>query len=150
LLGVAGVNLIVFLIHGIYEGFRYQMIFSYIFVILLVVYFIVKTNDRYFAAKTPKALKVITISLSCVFLAFTSFLAYALPVFTIPKPTGSYDVGIQYIHLIDDKRMDPFLDKLTQKRELMVKVFYPAEKDDSKPFSRYFTIHPSLYSCSKH
>jgi dienelactone hydrolase len=79
-----------------------------------------------------------------VFLVFTSFLAYALPVFKIPKPTRSYNTGIQYIHLIDDKRTDPFLDKSPKKRELMVKVFYPAQKDYSKPFSRYFHNSPEL------
>lgn len=136
--GVAGLNLSIFLIHGIFEGFRYQMIFSYIFVILFAIFAFVKTNGRFFEAKTPKALKVIAISLVFVFLVFTSFLAYALPVFTLPKPTGSYDVGIQHFHLIDEKRNDPFLDESTKKRELMVKVYYPAKKDDSKPFLPYF------------
>ena len=153
-LGVAGVNLSVFLIHGIFEGFRYQMVFSYIFVILLAIFTLVKTNDKFFEAKTPKALKVIAISLSFVFLVITSFLAYALPVFTLPKPTGSYDVGIEYFHFIDENRTDPFLDKSTKKRELMVKVYYPAKKDDSKPFSPYFhnspeLIRPDSYSSSR-
>src|SRR6266545_7606603 len=105
-LGTAGVNLSVFLIHGIVEGFRYQMVFSYIFVILFVVYTLIKTRDRFFAAKTSRVLKGITISLSFVFLVATVFLAYALPVFTFPKPTGSYSVGIQYFHLIDENRTD--------------------------------------------
>jgi predicted dienelactone hydrolase len=141
--GSAGVNLSVFLIHGIFEGFRYQMAFSYIFVILLAIFTLVKTNHK-FEAKTPKALKIIAISLSFVFLVFTSFLAYALPVFTLPKPTGSYDVGIKYFHFIDENRTDPFLDTSTKKRELMVKVYYPAKKDDSKPLSLYFHNSPKL------
>jgi len=143
-LGAAGANLTVFLIHAIFEGFRYQMAFSYVFVILFVVYVLVKTNDRFFEAKTPTALKVIAISLSFVFLVFTAFLAYTLPVFTLPKPTGSHAVGIQYLHLIDESRTDPFLDKSPKKRELMVKVYYPAKGDASKPFSPYFHNSPEL------
>ena len=34
-LGAVGLNIIMFIIHGIFEGVRYQMAFSYIFVILL-------------------------------------------------------------------------------------------------------------------
>ena len=116
--GVAGINLLVFLIHSILEGLRYQMIFSYIFVILLMLFTLAKTSNRFYESHTPKVLKGIVMCLSFVLLGFTSFLAYALPVFTLPRPTGSYDVGIQYLHLIDENRTDPFLDGSTQKREL--------------------------------
>src|SRR5215211_7804563 len=132
-LGVAGVNLSVLLIHGLFEGFRYQMAFSYMFVSLFAVLPLIKTNGKFLKAKTPKALKPIAISLSIVLLVCTSLLAYALPVFTLPKPTGSsYAVGIQYFHMIDENRTDPFLDTSTKKRELMVKVYFPAKQDDSK------------------
>jgi predicted dienelactone hydrolase len=137
-LGVAGINLFLFLIHGIFEGFRYQMIFSYIFVILFVIFTLIKTRYNSFQAKTPKALKVIIRTLSVIFLIATLLLSCALPVFKLPKPTGSYDVGINYFHLVDENRNDPFLDKSTKKRELMVKVYYPAKNDDSKPFDGYF------------
>jgi predicted dienelactone hydrolase len=112
------------------------------FVILIAVLILVKTIG--FEVKIPKALKVIAMALSFVILAFTSFLAYALPVFTLPKPTGSYDVGIKYFHLIDENRTDPFLDTSTKQRELMIKVFYPAKKDETKPFSPYFHNSPEL------
>lgn len=137
-LGVAGVNLFLFFIHGIFEGFRYQMIFSYIFVTIFVVFTLVKTRYKLFLTKTPKTLKVIIRSLSVIFLIVTLLLSYALPVFKLPKPTGSYDVGINYFHLVDENRNDPFLDKSTKKRELMIKVYYPGKNDDSKPFDRYF------------
>ena len=140
---IGGVNLSVFLIHGIFEGFRYQMVFSYVFVILLILITLVKANSK-FKDNPPGALKVITTTLSFVFLIFTAFLAYAFPVFKLPKPTGSYDVGIKYFHLVDENRADPFLDTSTKKRELMVKVYYPAQKDDAKPYSPYFHNSPEL------
>jgi len=144
-LGTVGVNLSVLLIHGIFDGFRYQMLFSYIFVILFVIFTLIRTiNNKFFEAKTPKALKVILLSVSFVFLALTSFLAYALPVFTLPNPTGGYAVGIQYYPLVDEKRNDPFLDQSAKKRELMVKIYYPARQDNSKPFERYFHNDPKL------
>lgn len=135
--GAIGVNLIVLFIHGIFEGFRYQMAFSYVYVVLLAVFTFININHKS-KTKTTKMLKSIAISLSFIFLAFTALLVYVLPVFTLPKPTGKYDGGIQYFHLVDEKRADPFLDQSAKKRELMVKVYYPAKKDDSKPFLPYF------------
>ncbi|MDV4151340.1 alpha/beta fold hydrolase [Clostridium sp. AL.422] len=142
--GVAGVNLSVFLIHGILEGLRYQMIFSYIFVVIFVIYTLVKTSDKFLKIKIPKGIKIIAVSLVFVSLIITSILSYVLPVFEIPKPTGSYNVGVNYLHLVDENRNDPFLDKSTKKRELMVKVYYPANKDDSKQFERYFNNSSEL------
>ncbi|MCM0650205.1 dienelactone hydrolase family protein [Clostridium swellfunianum] len=133
-----GINLFLILIHGILEGFRYQMIFSYIFVVGFVIFTLIKTKYKPFDAKMPKGLKVIISSVSIIFLIITLLLSYALPVFKLPKPTGSYDVGINYFHLVDENRKDPFLDKSTKKRELMIKVYYPAKNDDSKAFDRYF------------
>jgi len=144
LLGIAGINLAVFLIHGLFEGLRYQLAFSYVFVILLVVVALAKRNDKFYEFKIPKLLKGIVIGLSFGFLGLTCLLAYALPVFQLPKPTGSDAVGIAYFHLSDEARFDPFLDELTKKRELMVKVYYPAQQDNSKPFSPYFHNSPEL------
>src|ERR1051325_6175575 len=136
-LGIVGVNIFVFFLHDVFEGLRYQMAFSYTFVNLITVYTLIQAFFR-LEVRIPKVLKIIAVSLSFVLLVLTALLAYALPVFTLPKPTGNYAVGIQYFHLIDENRMDPFLDKSPQKRELMIKMYYPARQDNTKPFSPYF------------
>lgn len=137
-LRIASVNLLVLLIHGLFEGFRYQMGFSYVVVILLAVFAFLKANNTFREAKFPRLLRGAGISLSFIFLSITMFLAQAFPVFTLPTPTGNYAVGIQYFHLVDEHRKEPFLEGTTKNRELMVKVYYPAQKDGSKPFSTYF------------
>ena len=137
-LRTASVNLLVFLIHGLFEDFRYQMGFSYVVVILLAVFAFLKANNTFREAKFPRLLRGAGISLSFIFLSITMFLAQAFPVFTLPKPTGDFAVGIQYFHLVDEHRTEPFLDGSTKNRELIVKVYYPAQKDGSKPFSPYF------------
>src|SRR5215475_969508 len=71
-LGLAGVNMIVFSIHALFEGLRYQMVFSYVFVILFTMYAIIKTNDKFSKVKISKALKWIAVSLSFLLLLFTS------------------------------------------------------------------------------
>ena len=137
-LSIAGINFLALLIHGGVEGFRYQMAFSYAFVSLLAVYALARASGKYLKVRVPKAFKVVTISVSFVLFALTAILAYAFPVFTLQKPTGDYAVGVRYLPLIDENRPDPFLDKSKKRRELMVKLYYPAKRDDAKPFSQYF------------
>ncbi|MFG2651893.1 alpha/beta hydrolase family protein [Streptomyces sp. NPDC048436] len=43
----------------------------------------------------------------------------------LPRPTGSYEIGRDSLHLVDDKRRDPWVPSAGS-RELMVSVFYPA------------------------
>jgi predicted dienelactone hydrolase len=136
-LGIVALNLVVLSLHGLFEGFRYQMAFSYVLVALISLFTLIKTISRR-ELKTPKVLKLITLGLSLVALVFTAFLAYALPVFTLPKPTGNHAVGVQYLQLVDENRTDPFVAGTTKKRELMVKIYYPAKDDHTKPFSPYF------------
>lgn len=135
-LGVVGVHLFVCLIHGLFEGLRYQMAFAYLFVMVLAVYRLATAS--FVNIKPPKALKIMTSSVAVVLLVISALLAYALPVFTLPQPSGNYAVGSKYVHLVDTKRTDPFLDTAAKPRELMVKIYYPAKLDDTKPFSPYF------------
>lgn len=64
--------------------------------------------------------------------------ASAKHVVSLPEPTGEYAVGVNYLHLVDEERADPFLDHSAQPRELMVKLYYPAVPDPAQPFARYF------------
>ena len=136
-LGVAVVSLLGLLIHALAEGLRWQMAFSYILAVLLVPYALTRGSSKRSESRIRRAAKVIAIAVSSASLALTAFLAYALPVFTILRPTGNHAVGVNYFHLVDERRTDPFLDRSTQKRELMVKVYYPGRHDASKPPSRY-------------
>ena len=72
---LAGANLSVLLIHGLFEGMRYQMAFPYIFVGLLTVFTCLK-GGRKFNVKMPKAVKVMAISLSFVFLQASPWICF--------------------------------------------------------------------------
>lgn len=140
--GIAGVNGLMLLLHGGLESFRYQMAFSYILALLLVISGWAVASGKAAKVQVPRWLKGLTICVGMASLALTAVIAYVLPVFTLPRPTGSYTIGIKYFHLTDANRADPFLAHTARKRELMVKVYYPAKRDDTKPFSPYF--HGSL------
>ncbi|HEY9061250.1 MAG TPA: hypothetical protein VIO64_12220 [Pseudobacteroides sp.] len=67
-------------------------------------------------------------------------MAYILPVFKLPKPTGDFPIGTMTMHFVGNNRVDPLSNDKTEKRELMVKVFYPSEKDDTKEYEKYIRI----------
>lgn len=118
-------------IHFIFEGYRWQMI--PIYVLLLIISFLI------FKEKSPlngnwffKILKVVGL----LFLLIIGFaLPSALPVFKLPETTGSFKVGSQYIHLKTD-RAEIITENPNDKRELMIKVWYPAiiKNEEKEPY----------------
>jgi len=56
---------------------------------------------------------------------------------SLPKPTGSYNVGITEWHLTDNKRTDPWVKG--KNRELMVSIWYPAENDYKGKLAPYMS-----------
>ena len=56
------------------------------------------------------------------------FLTYVMAVPKLPRPTGPYAVGTRTFHLVDTSRPERFSENKTEPRELMVQVWYPAQK----------------------
>lgn len=52
----------------------------------------------------------------------------------LPAPSGLYGVGVTDLHLIDRSRPDPWRDDRSY-RELMISVFYPAERAGLLPYA---------------
>lgn len=134
-LGMAAASLGLLAAHGVCEGPRWQMALAYVITVLLAGTSLAGLWARVHA---PRALRAAAAGLALLGLGASACLAYALPVFRLPAPTGSYAVGAQYIHLVDEARSDPFLDGAGQPRELMVKVYYPAKADQARPYLPYF------------
>ncbi|MEB9507351.1 hypothetical protein P4J13_25835 [Bacillus anthracis] len=135
---IAGTNLLMLSIHGIWEGFRYQRTFSYLLVMLVVLYSIFKLKSNRVGIRKWKVTKIIIAGFSCLFIMATTLLAYSLPVFALPEPTGDHTVGVEYLKFMDEEREDPFLDGAEQNRELMVKIYYPSKPGEAKSYSFYF------------
>lgn len=63
----------------------------------------------------------------------------AFPMFETPAPSGAHDVGITELHLVDAARAETMTDDPDDRRELMVRVWYPARVPDGarpEPFLR--------------
>jgi dienelactone hydrolase len=50
------------------------------------------------------------------------------PGFSLPAPTGSYQVGTQTRHLVDASRRDPHSDDRNKPRELVIQIWYPIDR----------------------
>jgi dienelactone hydrolase/predicted double-glycine peptidase len=78
-----------------------------------------------------KGLKYFIYSISIIFFLIASIIGYLLwfqPQFNFPKPTGPYAVGTTEYHWIDNNRKEIYSnDPEHPSRELMVRIWYPAE-----------------------
>lgn len=118
-------------IHFIFEGYRWQMIPIY-FLLLIISFLIFKEKSPLKGNWFLKSLKII----GFLFLLIIGFmLPTALPVFELPETTGNYKIGSQYIHLKTD-REEIITENPDDKRELMIKVWYPAiiKNEEKEPY----------------
>ena len=118
--------LVILIGHLSFEGWRWQMIPIY-FLLSVLIWRIsyVKNN----AKKKLTFLRGIGFSGIIILLLPSWILPNALPVFSLPKPTGEYVVGTHAIHLKTNLD-EPITKDASDKRELMLKVWYPAQTAD--------------------
>jgi predicted dienelactone hydrolase len=55
----------------------------------------------------------------------------------VPPPSGPFAVGRASFHWTDSSRTEPFAPALSDRREVMVYVWYPAERGSAKPEAAY-------------
>ncbi len=115
-------------LHLLIEGWRWQMIPVY-FLILVLFWRILMINKN----QAPKLTFKRTLGFITVVLVLLPgwTLPNILPVFSLPKPTGKYSVGTKWIHLKTDIDETITADP-SDKRELMIKVWYPSNDTNPK------------------
>jgi glyoxylase-like metal-dependent hydrolase (beta-lactamase superfamily II)/predicted dienelactone hydrolase len=59
------------------------------------------------------------------------------PMFELPHPSGAFAIGTTEFHLVDESRPEVHTANPLDRRELMVKVWYPAEPAACKRFAPY-------------
>lgn len=115
-------------VHFIFEGYRWQMIPIYI-LLYIIGFYIYKEYSIFKGGWFKKSFTTLGLSILLI-IGYT--LPTVLPIFELPKPTGKYKIGSQYIHLKTD-REETITSNPDDKRELMIKVWYPAIiKNESK------------------
>jgi hypothetical protein len=121
-------------VHLLLEGWRWQMIPAYFLTLLLAWRIQAVDATQPTRLSIPRALGFVGVSL---LILIGWVLPMVLPVFSLPAPTGAFQVGSQMIHLqteLDETiTQDP-----SDNRELMLKVWYPSEADVSSHKSELY------------
>ena len=152
-IGVAGLTIMVLLLHGIAEGWRYQLAPAYLLVAALGVWAAVGLLRPPGPAR-PTGLRrgaaAAAGGLGAVLLVVSAGLATALPVFALPAPTGPFPVGVRYVTAVDQQRREPFVVGAQQPRTLLVKLYYPASTSVAPAPVRYFHGSSTLLRAFAH
>ncbi|WP_299433663.1 hypothetical protein [uncultured Aquimarina sp.] len=114
---------VVLILHLSVEGWRWQMIPGYFLVLILMCRMYVVNINKPFKLTFVRGLGYS----SLIMLLIVGWISpIVLPVFSLPEPTGAYSVGSKWIHIQTDREELITKDSL-DKRELMVKVWYPTK-----------------------
>jgi predicted dienelactone hydrolase len=120
---LTGILVIALMLHILIEGYRWQMIPIYIvWVIVLIILNSAPQNKPKTFLKIFKNFGILLLFL--IGILFSTI----LPVFELPKPTGSYSVGTKDI-LMELNRDEVITADNNDKRKLMVKVWYPSNDE---------------------
>ncbi|WP_248061824.1 alpha/beta hydrolase family protein [Paenibacillus silvae] len=121
---------VIFLIQMFIEGYRWQMLLIYIMTGLLIII----VSSRHFQMgknrKSRKLLKYSSALIMVILMAVSVGLSVYMPVFHLPKPDGPEQVGTQTFHLTDLSRDEVLTEDESDKRELMIQIWYPTENKD--------------------
>lgn len=118
------------------EGFRWQMIPAYVSPVILILCYLLAGRKKGFRSWSIFIVKTL---LLCIYLSVAVALPLLMPVFSFEEPTGPHRVGTKQYHWVDHQRNEPYSNNPTDRRELMVQIWYPAaekSKGDPEPYIR--------------
>jgi dienelactone hydrolase len=125
---LTALGVLVALWHVEHEGTHWQMFPVLAGLILLVVWQLISASSRtsrYAAAKNRVAVAALVLSIA------TLGMILIVPMFSLPKPTGTYPVGTRIVYLKDSGRTEDRAEKPGTPRELMVQIWYPADPSNN-------------------
>ncbi len=127
--------LLVFLLHLILEGPRWQMALVYLPLALLCPLFFRRSIGHLFFRLTGFMASLLIISISI-------FYAVSMPIVALEPPTGSHSVGVLKKTITDDTRTEERHKRPGDKRRLLLEIWYPGEPTAlSKPESLWSGLY---------
>ena len=120
-------GLMICLIHFIYEQYRWQMVPAYfLFLFLYILY------------RWRQSLSLFICLALLLWFSVSVFIPHAVPVVSLPVPSGKHDVGTQIFQWADSSRAEWFTgEDSTDLRKIMVQIWYPTQKNKNKLRSPY-------------
>ncbi|MHA2032978.1 MAG: alpha/beta hydrolase family protein [Candidatus Kariarchaeaceae archaeon] len=137
----SGFGFLVLFLHILFEGIRWQMVLIYLISIVTFgwgIYKLIKwyrnpPSDTKIQKPIRKVKGIVSICIVLLVVASTLFISSQFPLFTIPKPSGSYDIGTTSFLLTDSNRDEIFTDDVGDSRRIVIKVWYPTDEPEGSP-----------------
>ncbi|MFD0960724.1 alpha/beta hydrolase family protein [Paenibacillus chungangensis] len=133
LLIAGSVSALLLVLHLTLEGYRIHLIVPYLFTATAIALATADYMTGKARRRLSKALTIPFYTIVSLLLLKTGLLLYAFPVVKMPDPTGQYAIGTEQFHWIDEAREETFDDATEGKRELIVQLWYPAERTSGQP-----------------
>jgi predicted dienelactone hydrolase len=153
-------------IHLVVEGYRWQMVPAYILGAFLVLRMVLRERKSArprvpTPSRARRILRILGVAVGFIagltVLALAALFSSALPVFSLPEPSGPYAVGTRYYLWTDTRQPDEYTSAPDDFRQVSVQIWYPAEpsrNDETIPymsraaaraFSSYQNFPPFLF-----
>lgn len=117
------VEILVFILHVTIDGLRWVLYPLYLAVlIMLIMGYITKVRQINIAKKGKKAI-IIVLS---ILIVFSGLLAFVFPIYSLPLPSGDYEIGTKTF-VITDTRLEAYTSDPNDNRQIKVQIWYPAE-----------------------
>ncbi len=116
--------------HLLVEGLRWQMFPAYLVAVVILTYILLRTirpAGEGVRSRLARFTRWFGAGIAMLLLALSGLFSYAFPIFEIPLPAGEHAVGTMSLHLVDENRPESYTDDANDHRELMVRVWYPAQ-----------------------
>jgi predicted dienelactone hydrolase len=136
---------VIFVMQLFVEGYRWQLLLVYIMTALFILIVLLRHSKKMVDLKIGKPLKYSLSSLIVILLVVSTSLSVYLPVFHLPKLYGPEKVGTQTFHFTDQNRDEVLTEDQSDKRELMVQVWYPTENSNNNKSESLFPKDKEMF-----
>ena len=135
--GAIAACVLLVILQGVLEGARWQLVPAYADTFAFAAAGILTVLGRPSPERVVGWPVFVALGVGAAMTVVSFALAYLLPVFHFPTPTGSYDIGTHSYDWVDETRDETFKDEPGDQRELMVQIWYPALTDQGAPHAPY-------------
>ncbi len=131
-------GIVLIVLHLVIEGYRWQMVPAYaltlVFLLAALRALRRRVSDPLPASRWRRAFAIVGAIVVLIAFGLAALVPALLPVFELPKPSGNLRVGTTRFSMLDASRPETFTADPSDKRELLVQAWYPAEPHaDSVP-----------------
>ncbi|MGM1047370.1 MAG: alpha/beta hydrolase family protein [Bacillota bacterium] len=136
----------IFVVQLLVEGYRWQLLLVYIMTALFILIILLRHSRKMVNIKIGKLLKYSLSSILIILMVVSTSLTIYLPVFHLPKPEGPEKVGTQTFHFTDQNRDEVLTENQSDKRELMVQIWYPTENRNNNKREALFPKDKEMFN----